>query len=386
MELQLMTQPDRDHRIETLSVRAGRSIDPATAGIAQPIQLSTTFAREADGSYPHGYTYICHGNPTRAALQDCLTALEGGALTACFASGTAAAMSVFQALGPDAHVIVCRDAYHGVIALLGDLMEPWRLAVSYVDTTDLDAVEAAFTPRTRLLWVETPSNPLLKVSDLATLAEIAHAHGALGICDNTFATPVLQRPFEHGFDLVMHSTTKYIGGHSDVAGGAIIAAEESDFSSRLCELQTLAGAAPSPFDCWLLLRGAATLPIRIRTQANNARKLAEFLDEHPAVETVFYPGLPQHSGYAVAKRQMKAFGGMLSFTVRGGEAAAMRAAANAKLLTRATSLGGVESLIEHRRSMEGPESRTPANLLRISTGIEHNSDLIADLDQALKQL
>jgi cystathionine gamma-synthase len=379
-----MSQFDRNHRIETLSVHAGRAIDPATAGIAQPIQLSTTFARETDGSYPHGYTYTRSGNPARAALQDCLAALEGGALAACFASGTAAAMSVFQALGPDAHVVVCQDAYHGIIKLLGQLMEPWRLAVSYVDTTDLDAVRAAFTPKTRLLWVETPSNPLLKVSDLAALAEIAHARGALSICDNTFATPILQRPLEQGFKLVMHSTTKYIGGHSDAAGGAIIAAEENNFSNRLRELQTLAGAVPSPFDCWLLLRGTATLPLRIRTQADNARKLAQFLDNHPEIETVFYPGLPRHPGHAIAGRQMQAFGGMLAFTARGGEAAAMRAAANVRLFTRASSLGGVESLIEHRRSMEGPQSHTPANLLRISAGIEHSDDLIADLEQALQ--
>ncbi|MGH8313082.1 MAG: trans-sulfuration enzyme family protein, partial [Gammaproteobacteria bacterium] len=238
-------------------------------------------------------------------------------------------------------------------------------------------------PATRLLWLETPSNPLLKITDLAAAVEIARAHDVITVCDNTFATPVLQRPFEYGVDFVMHSATKYLGGHSDVLGGAIVVRENHPLAERIRFLQSEAGAVPSPFDCWLLLRGAATLPLRVRAQAQNALELARFLAGHRAVEQVFYPGLDSHPGHALAAKQMRAFGAMLSFTLKGGEAAAMHAAAAVNLFTRATSLGGVESLIEHRASMEGPDTQTPRNLLRVSVGVEHVGDLIADLDQAL---
>ena len=369
--------------IETLSVHAGHAPDAATSAVSPPIQLSTTYAREADGSYPHGFSYARVANPNRVQWEACLAALEGGASAMAFASGVAAASAVFQALQPGDHVICSRDAYHGVMRLLREIMQPWQLQVSFVDCTELEALRRAITPATRLLWLETPSNPLLKITDLAAVAELARRHRLLTVCDNTFATPVLQRPFDYGVDFVMHSATKYLGGHSDVLGGAIVAREPNPLAERIRFLQSEAGAVPSPFDCWLLLRGAATLALRIRTQSQNALQLAGFLAAHRLVERVFYPGLESHPGHQLAAKQMRAFGAMLSFTLTGGEAAAMRAAGAVKLFTRATSLGGVESLIEHRASMEGPDTLTPRNLLRVSVGVEHVDDLIADLDQAL---
>ena len=369
--------------IETLSVHAGHTPDAATSAVSPPINLSTTFARDADGSYPHGYSYARVANPNRVQWETCLAALEGGAGAMAFASGVAAAGAVFQALAPGDHVICSQDAYHGVMRLLREIMQPWRLQVSFADCTDLEALQQAIIPATRLIWVETPSNPLLKITDLAAVTGIARARNIITVCDNTFATPVLQRPFDHGVDFVMHSATKYLGGHSDVLGGAIVARAAHPLAERLRFLQSEAGAVPSPFDCWLLLRGAATLPLRIRAQSHNALELARFLAAHPSVERVFYPGLDSHPGHSLAASQMRAFGAMLSFTLKGGESTAMRVAARVSLFTRATSLGGVESLIEHRASMEGPDTRTPRNLLRVSVGAEHPDDLKADLDQAL---
>lgn len=369
--------------IETVCVHAGHAPDAATAAISPPIHLSTTFERDTDGAYPKGFSYTRAANPNRAQLEACLAALEGGSEALAFSSGVAAAMTVFQALKPGDHVICTQDAYHGVQRLLREVLQPWQLRVSFVDAADADAVRKALTPVTQLIWVETPSNPLLRITDLAAIAEIARRAHALTVCDNTFATPVLQRPFDYGMDFSMHSATKYLGGHSDVLGGAIVARTTSAFSERLRLLQSEAGAVPSPFDCWLLLRGAATLHLRVRAQTENAVRIAGFLAEHQAVENVFYPGLESHPGHTLAKQQMRGFGAMLSFTLRGGAAAAMRTVANAKLFTRATSLGGVESLIEHRASMEGPDTKTPGNLVRVSVGVEHAGDLIADLDQAL---
>lgn len=368
---------------ETVCVHAGREPDPTSGGVSPSIQLSTTFARAADGSYPSGYNYSRSGNPNRAQLETCLADIEGGAEAMAFASGMAAASAVLQSLKPDDHVVCTQDAYHGVLRVLREVMVPWRLKVTYVDASDTDALRAAVTPGTRLVWVETPSNPLLRITDLTAAAEIAHKAGAVAVCDNTFATPMLQKPLEHGMDLVMHSTTKYLGGHSDVLGGAVVCREAGPFAERIRFLQSVTGAVPSPFDCWLLLRGASTLHLRVRAACENAVALAQHLAGHRNVESVFYPGLASHAGHALAARQMRAFGAVLSFTLRGGEPAAMKTAANVKLFTRATSLGGVESLIEHRASVEGPESKTPRNLLRVSAGVEHVTDLIADLDHAL---
>lgn len=370
-------------RIETVAVHAGHGIDAATGAVTPPIHLSTTFERGPEGTFPHGYSYSRSHNPTRAALEACLAALEGGAAAAAFSSGSAATMTVFQALAPADHVIAPHDAYHGTGILLREVFAPWGLHTTFVDMTDPAQVKGALRPNTRLVWVETPSNPLLKVTDIARIAEIAHEVGARVVCDNTWASPVCQRPLELGADMVMHSTTKYLGGHSDVLGGALIARTEDEFFQRVRRLQTAGGAVPSPFECWLVLRGVRTLPVRVRAQTEGAMAVAAFLSTHPRVEAVHYPGLEAHPGHAVAKRQMRGFGGMLSFQVRGGQAEAMDVAARLQLFTRATSLGGTESLIEHRASIEPPGTRTPQNLLRVSIGLEHPEDLIADLRAAL---
>ena len=367
---------------ETACVHAGRHIDPSTGAVAPPIHLSTTFERKPDYS-AEGYIYGRSTNPNREQLEACLAALEGGAAAMAFASGSAAATAVFQTLKPGDHVVCTRDAYHGVLRILREVMTGWSLKVSFVDASDLAALKAAVTKDTRLIWIESPSNPLLKLTDIAAVAEIACNIGAYSVCDSTFATPALQHPLALGMDLVMHSATKYLGGHSDVVGGILVAREAGPWVERLRFLQGTSGAVPSPFDCWLLLRGTATLDVRVRAQSANALKVARHLEKHPKVERVFHPGLESHPQHALAKRQMNGFGAMLSFCTHGGEAAARQVAGRVKLFTRATSLGGVESLIEHRASVEGPESPTPKNLLRISAGLEHPDDLIADLDQAL---
>ena len=371
-------------RIETLAVHAGHSPDPATGAVSMPIHLSTTFAREPDGTLPHGFLYARSDNPTRHALELALAALEGGTAALAFASGMAATAAVFQSLSPGDHVIAPLDAYYGTAKLLRDVMAGWGLASTLVDMADPDAVAAAVTPRTRLVWIETPSNPTLAVTDIARVAAIAHAAGARCVCDNTWATPVLQRPLELGADLVMHSTTKYLGGHSDLTGGALVAPAEGDWTARLRTLQTLGGAVPSAFDCWLLMRGIRSLPWRMRGHCENAAAVAAFLASHAAVEAVHYPGLDSDAGHTVAAGQMRAFGGMVSVQVQGGAPAALAVVRQVRLFTRATSLGGTESLIEHRASVEGPGTRTPPGLLRLSIGLEHAADLIEDLDQALR--
>ncbi|GIV76347.1 MAG: cystathionine gamma-synthase [Litorilinea sp.] len=370
-------------QLETRAVHAGRQVDPATGAVMPPIHLSTTFERDADGAYPHGYIYTRSGNPNRQALEQCLAQLEGGAAAAAFSSGMAATMAVLQALQPGDHVLLPADVYYGTRKLAQEIFRPWGLAVSTVDMADLEQVRAAIQPQTRLVWVETPSNPLLKITDIAAVAEMAHRVGARCVVDNTWATPVLQQPLSLGADLAMHATTKYLGGHSDLLGGALIAREEDDFFLRIREIQATGGAVPSPFDCWLLLRSIRTLPYRMRAHCHNGLAVARFLQEHPRVEAVHYPGLASHPGHTVAARQMQGFGGMLSIQVAGGADAAMAVASRVRLFTRATSLGGVESLIEHRASVEGPASTTPPNLLRLSVGLEHPDDLIADLAQAL---
>ncbi|TXH03221.1 MAG: aminotransferase class V-fold PLP-dependent enzyme [Nevskiaceae bacterium] len=369
--------------LETLAVHAGRRIDGDSGAITPPINLSTTFERAADGGFPHGHIYSRTANPNRSALEQALMALEGGAAAVAFPSGSAATLGILQALQPGDHVILPDDLYWGTVVILRDLMSRWGLHYTVANLTDLDAVRRAWTPQTRLLWIETPSNPLLKVADIRALTALARDAGALSVVDNTFATPVLQQPLTLGADLVMHSTTKYLGGHSDVLGGAVIARQDGALVQRIRDLQTKGGATPSPFDCWLLLRSIATLPLRVRAQAAGAQSIAEFLAAHPRVEAVHYPGLPSHPGHALAMAQMRGGGAMLSVQIRGGEAAAIAAAARVRLFTRATSLGGVESLIEHRASVEGPDTRTPRNLLRVSIGLEHADDLVADLAQAL---
>lgn len=370
-------------RPETLAIHAGRRIDPTTGAIALPIHLSTTFERAPDGSYPHGYLYSRTENPNREALETCLATLEGGTAAAAFASGSAATLAVLQALRPGDHVLAPQDAYAGTTTLLKTVLVPWGLVVSFVDMTDVAAVERSLQPNTRLVWLETPSNPMLKVTDIVKVAELAHSAGALCVVDNTWATPMLQRPFQLGADIIVHSTTKYLGGHSDVLGGAAIARVDCEFFQRVRHIQKTGGGVAAPFDCWLVMRGIQTLPYRMRAHSENALKIAQWLNQHPQVEAVHYPGLAEHPGYAIAQRQMSQFGGMLSFQVKGGQAAAFKVAAAVQLFHRATSLGGVESLIEHRASIEGAGTLTPENLLRVSVGLEHPEDLIADLARAL---
>ena len=372
-------------RIETLAVHSGRNIDPSTGAVTPPIHMSTTFERAADGDYPRGFAYSRSDNPTRALLEECVRDLEGGDDAAAFSSGMAAIMSVFQALSTGDHIIAPQDLYHGTARLLRERLARWGLQASFVDMTDIDEVRDAITLTTKLVLVETPSNPLLKITDISAVAQMSHEHGIACVCDNTWATPVLQRCLELGADMVVHSTTKYLGGHGDVTGGIVVSGRNSALFREIRAIQQDAGAVPSPFDCWLLLRGIRTLPYRIRAHSENAARIANFLDEHSNVLQVFYPGLPGHAGHETARRQMTLFGGMLSFRVRGGEDAAFRVAARASLFTRATSLGSYESLIEHRASIEGPGSSTPRDLLRVSVGLENAEDLIADLDYALAE-
>ena len=374
--------PDQMH-VETLAVHAAHGADAATGAVAPPIYLSTTFEREADGSLPHGYLYARDATPNRTSLERVLAALEGGRAAAAFSAGMAATMAVFQSLAPGDHVVLPASVYYGTRKLLDQVFARWGLTMTSVDMQDADNVVGALRPTTRLVWVESPSNPLLAVADIERIAKIAHDAGARCAVDNTWATPVAQRPLVLGADLVMHSTTKYLGGHGDVTGGALVTREDDEFFQRVRTVQTAGGAVAAPFDCWLVVRGIKTLPYRIRAHTANAMAVAEFLASHPKIEAVHYPGLASHPGHAIAARQMSAFGGMVSVQVRGGREASLRVKSRVKVFTRATSLGGPESLVEHRASVEAPGSGTPDNLLRLSIGLEHPDDLIADLDQAL---
>ncbi len=375
---------ERVMRPETLAVHAGHTIDSVTGAVAPPLWLSTTFERAVDGSFPHGFEYIRDDNPNRRQLEACLAALEGGLGATAFASGSAATLSLLQTLAPGDHVLAPQDAYFGTAHILTDVLAPWGLAVTFVDMTDLAQVRAALRPTTRLIWTETPSNPLLAITDLAAITRLAQDVGAQVACDNTWATPFGQRPFTWDVDVVLHSTTKYLGGHNDVMGGALVVRDDAPLLGKLHRLQEQAGAIPAPFDSWLILRGIRTLPYRIRAHSTNAQQVAAFLAQHPRVEAVHYPGLTSHPGHAVAARQMTLFGGMLSLQVKGGRDAAFAVAAAVRLFVRATSLGGPISLIEHRQSIEGPQTRAPANLLRLAIGLEHPDDLCEDLDQALQ--
>jgi len=372
-------------KIETRAVHAGRHIDPATGAVTPPIHLSTTFERSPEGDYPRGFSYSREDNPNRRALEECLASLEGGNEALCFSSGLAVVNAVIQGLEPGDHIVAPDDVYWGMRKVVDDVFGKWGLQTSYIDMTSIDEFHAALRPNTRLVWVETPSNPLMKITDLTAIAALARGAGPniVTVCDSTFATPVLERPLDCGIDMVTHSTTKYLSGHSDVVGGALITRNQNYLFERARKSQRYGGSVPSPFDCWLTRRGIDTLPWRMRAHSENGMRIAEFLFAHPAVETVHYPGLPSHPGHKIAARQMTGFGGMLSFEVRGGRDAAMGVAARCKLFLRATSLGGAHSLIEHRASIEGPKTRTPQNLLRCSIGLEHADDLILDLSQAL---
>src|SRR5499427_9350253 len=312
-------------KIETIAVHAGHAVDPATGAVATPIYLSTTFERDIEGTYSRGFMYTRNDNPNRKTLERGVSLLEAGETAAAFASGTGATMSILQALSPGDHILAHLDAYYGTSRLIREIFVRWGLEVDFVDMSDLAAVKKALRPNTKLAWSETPSNPLLKVVDLAALAEIAHDAGAIFVCDNTWA-PVMQRPFDLGADLILHSPTKYFGGHCDVLGGIVVAKKENEFFQRIRSIQYEGGAVPSPFDCWFILRGMRTLPWRMRAHSENAMKVAKFLAQHSRVARVHYPGLQSHPGHKIAASQMSEFGGMLSFEVKDGREAAMSVA------------------------------------------------------------
>jgi len=369
-------------KIETIAIHAGNKIDGNTGAAIQPITLSSTFERGEDGGYPGGFMYSRIDNPNRKSLENVVAKLEGAEDAAAFSSGNAAGAAVFQALGSGSHIIAPDDMYHGLRNQLLQVFEG-IIEVSFVDLANINAIENSIKQNTRLIWVETPSNPLLKISDLKAITELAKSRGILVACDNTFSTPVFQKPLDLGCDLVMHSSTKYFGGHSDVVGGVLACRKNDDLWKKIKNVQVLSGAVPSPFDCYLTVRGIKTLPYRMHGHAQNAAKVAAFLDSHNRVEKVFYPGLKEHAGHDIAKSQMSDFGGMVSFLVKGGATEARKFVNSVKIFTQATSLGGVESLIEHRASIEGPDTKTPQNLIRISVGLENAEDLIQDLNQAL---
>jgi cystathionine gamma-synthase len=373
-------------KIETLAVHAGHEPEAGTRDVSPAIHLSTTFQKAEDGSLPGGYLYGRTNNPNRESLEQALAALEEGAAALAFSSGSAATLALFQSLHPGDHIVAPEDAYYGTAVLLKNHLDSWGLKSTFVDMRDLAAIEQAVTPATRLIWAETPSNPLLKVCDIRGIAAIARKSGALLACDNTWATPLLQRPLELGANVVMHSITKYLSGHSDVTAGTLIFKAADPLLEKARSIQREGGAVPSPFECWLTLRGLQTFPYRVRAHSENAQRVAEFLSRQPKIEAVHYPGLPSHHGHTIAAAQMSGFGGMLSIQVKGGQAEAFKLAGAVKLFTHATSLGGAHSLIEHRASVEGPATRTPANLLRLSIGLEHPDDLIEDLTQALDRL
>jgi cystathionine gamma-synthase len=373
---------------ESLAIHAGQAPDPSTGAVVTPVFQTSTYAQSAVGEHL-GYDYSRTANPTRTALERCLAALEGAARGLAFASGMAAIDALLRQLPPGDQVLIPDDAYGGTYRLVSRVHAPAGLAYQPVATHDLRALEAAFTPRTRMVWVETPSNPLLRIVDIAAVAELAHDRGATLVVDNTFATPYLQQPLALGADAVVHSTTKYLGGHSDVVGG-FIATSDEDLAGRLAFVQNSAGAVPGPFDCFLVLRGIKTLAVRMDRHCANAQAVVELLSAHPAVDHVYYPGLATHPGHEIAARQMRAFGGMVSFTLRQGEGAAVAVAGATRLFTLAESLGAVESLIEHPHRMThasvaaSPLAVDPA-LVRLSVGIETVTDLIGDLGQALDQ-
>jgi len=369
-------------KIETIAIHAGNHTDETSKAVIQPITMSTTFQRAEDGSYPAGYIYSRSANPNRGALENVLAKLEGGAEAAAFSSGNVAGMSVFQSLKPGTHIIAPDDMYHGLRNQLKTLFAG-ILEFDFIDVNDEEVLNAHLKPNTGLIWVETPSNPLLKVTDIKKVVAIAKARNIMVVCDNTFATPLCQQPLSLGANLVMHSTTKYFGGHSDLMGGALITAEAGEWWAKIRAVQTMGGAIPSPMDCYYLTRSIKTLPYRMRGHVRNAQLLAEYLENHDKVEQVMYPGLQSHPQHLIAKEQMSGFGAVLSFCLKGGEAEAKRVVNAVKLFIQATSLGGVESLIEHRASVEGPDTKTPFNLLRVSVGLEHIDDLIEDLEQAL---
>ncbi|MBX6355076.1 MAG: cystathionine gamma-synthase [Micromonosporaceae bacterium] len=377
-----------NYGFETLAIHAGQEPDPRTGAVVPPIYATSTYAQDAVGSPRLGYEYSRSGNPTRDALQECLAALEGGRRALAFASGLAAEDTLLRAVcRPGDHVVIPDDAYGGTFRLFAKVAERWGLTWTAAHMSDVDAVRAAMTGRTRVIWTETPTNPLLGIADISALAGLAHEHDAILVVDNTFASPYLQQPIALGADVVVHSTTKYIGGHSDVVGGALVFADAA-LAEPVAFHQNAMGGVDGPFDAWLTLRGVRTLGVRMDRHCDNAERVAEYLTRHRAVATVLYPGLSDHPGHEIAAKQMRRFGGMVSFRAAGGEQHAIEICNRARLFVLAESLGGVESLIEHpgrmtHASAAGSPLEVPADLVRLSVGIETVDDLLADLEQAL---
>ncbi|MDF2157598.1 aminotransferase class I/II-fold pyridoxal phosphate-dependent enzyme [Algoriphagus sp. CAU 1675] len=368
-------------KFETLAIHKGNKITDRNQPVVQPITLSTTFIHGNE----EGILYTRAGNPNRSSLEELIAVLERGEDAAAFSSGNAAGTAVYQALEPGAHIIAPDDMYHGLHNSMTMLFKGIH-EVSFVDMSNLDAIKAAIQPNTKLIWIETPSNPLLKVTDIRKVSEIAKETGALLVCDNTFATPVLQNPLLLGADIVMHSSTKYFGGHSDILGGALVTKTKDHFWEKIRTVQRVGGAVPSPTDCYWLTRSIRSLAYRMKGHVEHAMILAEYLLDHPKVEKVHYPGLKNHPGHEIAAGQMSGFGGVVSFQVKGGAEAADLLIEKVHLFANATSLGGVESLIERRASVEGPDTLTPPNLIRVSVGLEHTDDLLEDLEQAFSQI
>ncbi|MEU0086482.1 cystathionine gamma-synthase [Streptomyces sp. NPDC006274] len=376
------------HSFETRAIHAGNTADPQTGAVVPPIYQVSTYKQDGVGGLRGGYEYSRSANPTRTALEENLAAIEGGQRGLAFASGLAAEDCLLRTLlRPGDHVVIPNDAYGGTFRLFAKVVERWGVDFSVANTSDPAAVRASVTDRTKVIWVETPSNPLLGITDIAAVADIARTAGAKLVVDNTFASPYLQQPIALGADVVVHSLTKYMGGHSDVVGGGLIAAD-AGLGEELAYHQNAMGAVAGPFDAWLVLRGIKTLPVRMDRHSENATRIAEMLTKHAKVAEVFYPGLPEHPGHEIAAKQMRSFGGMVSFRVQGGEQAALEVCNRAKLFTLGESLGGVESLIEHpgrmtHASVVGSALEVPGDLVRLSVGIEAADDLLADIQQAL---
>ena len=369
--------------IETIAIHSGTHHQSGSGSIVPPLEPTTNFEHSESGYQEGDWLYTRKENPNRNQLEKVLAELEGGVACAAFSSGVAAITAVYMAMEKGAHILLPIDLYHGSRAIMESYSDRWGMEYDSVDMTDLEAFEKAFKPNTKLVLVETPSNPLLEVIDLRKVTEIAHNHGAIICADNTFATPYNTNPIEYGADLVMHSTSKFLGGHSDILGGAVIAAKEDELFSMLRQLQRQLGAVPSPRDCWLLTRSIRSFPYRMRGHNENALKIAGYLMGHPKVREVYYPGLEIHPGHQIARNQMRGFGGVISFLVDGDAEETLKVIAGSKIIRRATSLGGIESTWEHRRSSESEGSTTPENLIRFSVGLENVEDLIEDLEGAL---
>jgi cystathionine gamma-synthase len=376
----------------TRAIRVGQDFDPTTGAVVPPVYLTSTFVQDGIGGFRNGYEYARGGNPNRTSLETLLASLEGGLRAYSFASGLAAEDTLLRAvLAPGSRIVMGNDVYGGTHRLVDRVFVPWGVSLTTVDMSDLAAVRAVIgQSKTNVLWIETPSNPLMKISDIAALAEIGHAAGALVVVDNTFASPYLQQPIAQGADVVVHSTTKYLGGHSDVLGGAVVVSDQ-ELSDKIGFLQFGVGAVSGPFDAWLTVRGIKTLAVRMERHTSNAQAIAEALVGHPALEAIYYPGLPDHPGHTIAARQMSGFGGMLSVAMKGGASAARRFAESTEVFQLAESLGGVESLIGYpsemtHASVRGTELEVPDNVVRLSVGIEDVEDLLADVQQALASL